>query len=256
MTKPYEKWIVIYDTHIPYFDKKSWRAIEAYMADEVFDGWLHGGDLVDLNELSRWNEDTPRLKTEKTQQTFDKANKFLDIQQKIVRANNKDAKFVLLEGNHEYRVEYYMDRHPELTGLLEVKKNLRLEERGIKWVRSWTKGHIYKKGHAFFTHGLYISKYHAHKMVDTFGTCIFYGHSHDVMEMPKTFAGNDKTLVGKSLGCTCDYKQTYLKGNPTKWQQAITIFNFLPNGFFNEYVIKIFNHKFIAPNGKVYDGNK
>ena len=128
------KAIIRTDTHIPYEDKKTIEVIRKFERDNKFDYWIHLGDLVDLNELSRFNEEAPRRKTEKTMETFKRANEYLDIEQEIIRKNNKDAKFVLLEGNHEFRVETFMDKFPELTGLLEIEKNLHLKERGIKWI--------------------------------------------------------------------------------------------------------------------------
>src|SRR5207253_4459819 len=64
-------------------------------------------------------------------------------------------KIVLLEGNHDYRVERFIDAYPRMAGSLEVEKGLHLKERGIKWVRSWSKGEVYKVGKAGFIHGLY-----------------------------------------------------------------------------------------------------
>ena len=43
-------------------------------------------------------------------------------------------------------------------------------------------------------------------MVMAYGVCIFYGHTHDVMEFPLVTWGDNRTLVGKSLGCLCDYQ--------------------------------------------------
>ena len=34
------------DTHIPFHDKRSLKAVEKLMADYRFDGWLHIGDLA------------------------------------------------------------------------------------------------------------------------------------------------------------------------------------------------------------------
>ena len=93
-------------------------------------------------------------------------------------------------------------------------------------------------------------------MVDYYGVNIFFGHNHDIQGFSKVNRGKNKTLVGQSLGCLCNYEQGYIQGNPTNWQQAFGIFYFFPNGHFTYYIPRIFNHKFISPEGKVYDGNK
>ena len=141
-------------------------------------------------------------------------------------------------------------------GTYEIPTKLRLKERGIQWVPSWSTKAKYKKGHAVFIHGLHTTKYHSNKMVSKFGTNVYYGHTHDIQEMPWEQDGNDKTIVGKSLGCLCEYDQKYLKGNPTKWQQGFSEFFFFPDGHFDEKTTRIFKHRFIGLDGKVYDGKK
>ena len=254
--KQYEQWIVMTDFQTPYHDTASLRAVEAYMADEKWDGYINLGDFLDFNELSSWNEDAPRRVIEKTAQTFKIGNEILDRHQKLIRAKNKDAIMVLLEGNHEYRTEVYMDKHPELEGTLEVEIGLRLKERKITWVPYWSTGKLFKKGNAYFAHGKFTNKNHAFNTVDRYGVCIYYGHTHDVQEFPKVVYGKDKTLVGKSLGCLCRYDQRYLKGNPTNWQQAFAVFRFFPDGYYTENTIRIFKNRFVGLNGKVYDGKK
>jgi len=173
-----------------------------------------------------------------------------------MHAGCKDAQFVLLEGNHDYRAfdAAQKDIYHKFQSELNYAKMLNLKERGVKWVKSWTDGELFKLGNAYFTHGLYTNQYHAKKMVERFGVCIYYGHLHDVMEIPITQRGPDKTLVGKSLGTLCDYKQKYMKGHPSNWQQAFAVFEFFPDGFFQETTIKIFKNRFKILNGKIYDG--
>ena len=251
-----QKWIVLPDMQVPYEDPVTLRAVEAYMADNRWDGCLNLGDFLDFAELSRFDEDSPGRKVDRTATTFERGREILERQLSILRKRNKKCRYVLLEGNHEFRVEDYMDKHPELKGMLEVSKGLGLKDLGVEWVRSWSRGDVFRLGNAFFVHGKYTNKYHAAKMVDTYGVCIYYGHTHDVQEFPKVLRGNDKTIVGKSLGCLCRYDQVYLKGSPTNWQQAFAVFHVFPDGFYTEQTVRIFKHRFVSPDGRVYQGKK
>jgi hypothetical protein len=245
--------IVIPDLQVPYEDKRSLAAVEKYMADETWDEYINLGDFLDFDNISVHNKGKIGLNEGKTIDGFYKAgNVILDRHQKILRANNKKAKFTLLEGNHDYRIEKYIEEHPESKGLLEVEKGLCLKERGIKFVRCYSKGELYKLGKSYWHHGLYCGGNHAKKMVDNFGVNVFYGHTHDVSLHSKVQWGKDKTIVGQSLGCLCDYEQSYIKMNPTNWQHAFGVFYYLPSGYFTYYVVRIFNHSFVAPNGKIY----
>lgn len=226
------------------------------MADHKWDEWIQLGDFMDFDCISKFNEEAFRnVENKRLADDYNEANDILDRHQTIIRANNPKAKFTLLEGNHEYRTERLIDKYPVLEGLVEVEHWLNLKKRKIEYVRCYKKGDIYKLGNANFHHGLYTNKYHSAKMVDNFGVNIYYGHTHDVQSSPKIIRGKNKTLEGMSLGCLCKYDQSYIKNNPTNWSQAFGVMHVLPNGFYNLFVVKIFNHAFVSPEGKFYDGN-
>jgi len=256
MRKKYERWLVLPDIHLPYEDKRTFEALEAYVADvqksrNPFTGWLQLGDFLDLDELGRWNKDYEASIKGDLAESFERGNSFLDRHQKLM---GEDCRMVMLQGNHDYRTVDFGLKNPHLATHANFERNLRLEERGIKFVKCWETGEMFELGNAYFTHGKFLNKYHAFKMVDTFGVCVFFGHTHDVMEFPKSTWGNDKTLVGKSLGCLCSYEQSYMKGSPSNWQQAFSEFYIFPNGMFQENTIKVFQHRFVGLNGKVYQG--
>ncbi len=245
--------MVLPDTHIPEHDPVSLNAVEQYMEDHEWDEMVQLGDLLDLDELSKHNIGNLRIvESKRIRKDLDIAGAILDRWQKKLRK----AKITILEGNHDFRMERYIDANPALEGLLEVPNALKLKDRGIRWVPAWSKGQVYDIGKAQFTHGLCTNQYHACKMVREFGSNIFYGHTHDVQMYSQTYRGDDETRVGQSLGCLCKYELSYLRGRPTRWQQAFAIFRFLPSGFFSYSVVRIFNGEFISPEGKVYKGKR
>lgn len=247
--------IVLPDMQVPYHDKRSMDAVEQFISKHKWDYYINLGDYMDLDCISSHNKNNLRaVEGKRIMKDYEAGNLILDRHQKIIQKKNPGAKFVLLEGNHEYRIERYIDANPQLEGMVEVEIGLRLEERGFKYVRCYKTGEHYTLGKANFHHGQYTSKYHANKMVDAYGDNIFYGHTHDIMCHPKVLKGKDKTLVGQSLGCLCDYEQSYIGKNPSNWQQGFAVFFFLPNGFFTYYVTRIFDHKFIGIDGVVYQG--
>ena len=247
-----QQWIILPDIHVPHHDKKSLAAVEKYMAAHRWDGWLQLGDLLDFNELSSYVAGKPGAVTEETADTFAGGRSLLERHAGILRKRNPKCRMVLLEGNHDYRAVTYAEKHPGLKEHLDVPRNLRLKETGVEWVQAWSRGRLFKLGHANFAHGRFIPKHHAAKMVEHYGVCLYYGHTHDVMLFPKVTHGNDKTLEAGSLGCLCRYDQKYMKGAPTNWQQAVSTLFLQPNGNYNLYVSRIFNHKFVGPDGRLY----
>jgi predicted phosphodiesterase len=255
MDTPYSI-IVLPDPHLPYEDRRDMRAIEDYIADSRFDEWLCLGDALDFDILSRFDEkNLRRFEGKDLEMYYQAGNAWLDRQQSLIRKGNRAAKFTLLEGNHEGRVEKLIDAMPGLRHTVEVERNLNLIKRHIVWVRCDTKGALYKVGKAYFTHGRYFGSGHAKKMVENYGVNIFYGHTHDVQGFTKPQWGKDKVLAAQSFGCLCDQeKLEYIKGSPVNWEHAFGVFYVMAGGFFTFYPVRIYNHSFTAPNGVTYSG--
>ncbi|MEA2036690.1 MAG: hypothetical protein U9O94_04230 [Nanoarchaeota archaeon] len=241
--------VMIPDLQVPFHDKKALNLVLKYIKDTKVDEVIILGDFMDIFSLSSHADGRPgQLENHRIFDEYKQGNKVLD---KIQKAS-KNCKLTYLEGNHEFRVERYYDKFPVLRGQLDVDKCLNFKERGIKYVKCYTNGDVYQLGNAYFHHGLYINDHHAKKHVSNFGVNIFYGHTHDFQSYSKVLWGEDKTIVGQSLGCLCDYKQSYVKGNPTSWQLGFGVFYIRPSGFFTYYTPRIFDYKFVAPNGKIY----
>jgi hypothetical protein len=229
-------------------DTESLAAVERYVSRYKWDEVVVLGDLMDFDCISAHNAQKLKLvEGKRIQKDYDHGNRFLDRWQRATGS----AVWTLIEGNHDERIERYIEANPVLEGSVEMAEKLNLAGRGIRWVRFWTRGEVYSIGNAHFIHGLYCNKYHAERHARDYGVCIFYGHTHDVQEMPQTLRGSDKTIVGQSMGFLGRYDQPYMKGRPSKWQQAFGVFHFMPNGYFNHFVVRIFDHKFISPEGEL-----
>lgn len=233
-------------------DPLTLRAVERYMKEQAWDEVIQLGDFMDFNVISSHNKDNLRaVAGSSVRKDYDAGNRVLDRWQKA-----HSGKWTILEGNHDFRVERYIDAHPELEGSLEMPIGLHLKERGIKWIKSWSEGLLHSVGKANFLHGLYTSDHHAKAMVSNFGMNVFYGHLHDFQLYSRVLHGDNKTIVGQSLGCLCSYRQYWMKRRPNRWQQGFAEFHIHPNGTFQYFPIMIFNHKFTLQDGTVIDGNK
>lgn len=254
----YKTGIVLPDIHVPKHDAETLAAVEAYIADERWDYYINLGDFMDWPFLHfKTKEKLREVEGERIVAHYDEGAEILDRHQKACRNKNKTCEMVLLEGNHDVRIENLIDANPPLEGIMEPERVLEFSKRRIKYVRSWSKNELFNVGNAFFHHGLYTNKYHAAKMASVFDVPIFYGHLHDTQEYSEIKQGEDKTIAAQSMGCLCKYEQGYLRGRPTRWQQAFGVFWFFPDGYFQHALVKIFKHKFVGPtNGKLYDGSE
>lgn len=230
-------------------DLQTWYAVLNYIETQNYDEVVQLGDFLDFNCISSHNKENLRaIEGQRILKDYTSGNTILDELQLAV----KGAAITILEGNHEYRMERLIDKMPALEGWVEVEKGLRLEERGINYVKTWEKGEVYRIGKAGFVHGLATTNFHSKAMALKYGMCIFYGHTHDVQEYSLEMKGDNSTIVGASLGCLCRYDLPYMRGRPSKWQQAFAEFYFKENGYFNHFITRIFGHSFTATNGKTY----
>ena len=199
------------------------------------------GDFMECEAVCHWIENKRRLvENKRLLKEYAVANQELDWVQKYSR------RVVYLEGNHENWVEQYIDKHPEVEGLLELSTNLRLGKRGIRFVPL---NNLYRKGRIHFLHGVYINKFHALKHLTRYGCCLCYGHTHTA----QTAQLNMKMMLpimAYGLGCLCDHAPAYLKGRPSNWicQLAVMECN-TKTGRFNLTPINITDNQFIY-NGK------
>lgn len=251
-----QRWIVLPDPHVPHQDERTNEALLHYIMDHKWDGWLCLGDLCDFDAISHWTKSQIRLVQGKSvMNQYKTANAYLEQHYHALAENNPDVRMVLLEGNHDYWVERYIDENPAMEGMLEVENNLDAVKDGrCRWIRSWSKGEVFNLGHAHFVHGDKITKYHARVMAEQYGTNIFYGHTHDIQSYTYERKGDGKAFCGQSLGCLCEYQQSYMRGRPSKWQQAFAVFYVLPSGNFYYYIVRVFDNKFVSPEGKEYGG--
>lgn len=243
--------LAIPDLHAPVHDVRSLKAVEEVMGGERWDEIVQIGDFMDHNSISSHNIGKLRkVEGQTLQADYDVGNSILDRWQKLA----PKAKLTILQGNHDERPERLVDAQPQLRGRVETEHGLHLKKRGINWVPWWRDKRLtYQIGNAHFIHGLYTNQYHAAKHAARWGVNVFYGHLHDVQGYSVVLQGEDKTIVGQSLGCLCEYNQDYLQGAPSAWQQAFGAFHFFADGFFTYNVVRIFRHRFYY-GGQVFQG--
>lgn len=256
-TRPYKLALVLPDIHNPHEDKKAVAGVERYAADESWDYWICLGDLLDNDAISAFNAGKPRklMAAPTVKEQFDYTNVFLDRHLQAVKAKSPNVECVLIEGNHEERTERYCDGRPELEGIVDVAEGLRLKERGIRYVRFWSKGESYKLGKLTCIHGAYTPQNHAAKHVRDYGTSLVYGHVHDAQQFSVKLKGSGKPLSAWSIGCLCRLDLDYMRGRPHNWIHAFAVVYIFPDGNFQLTTVPIVGGRFVGPtNGRVYNG--
>jgi hypothetical protein len=242
------------DLQYPYSEKRAVEALLKYASDNWWDEWVDLGDRIDFDFISKHTKGYPRLQWGKRlHNTYDDAKRELDRWLQAIRNKNPKCKATWIQGNHEYRIDRYVDEHPEVEGLIEVPVQMGLKERNVLWVPYWEKGETYRIGKATFLHGRWINEFHAKKHVLAFMTSVVYGHTHQLQSYSLIKQSKHTPLEGLSLGCLCE-EMSYMRGAPTNWDRAFGVFVFEDDGKFQRWVVRIMNGGFRSPEGKFYRG--
>jgi len=251
-----KKIVLLPDIHYPNHNQQSMNAVFKFL--DYFKPHVINliGDAMEMNFASHWKRKTGDQSYTKdsaveTYSKFD--NNILSIIEGLL---DDDCEKVYMGGNHEHWVNGMIMKDPTLKGAIEPEILLGLEERGWDWI-PYIKNHkrgIVKYGKLLVTHGFYTNKYHAAKMADIFSKSIVYGHTHDVQLYTKVTYDDDGYHTAQSIGCLCNNRPEFMRGNANRWVNAFAVIYLREDGMYNLYVPIIINGVFTFER-KVFNGN-
>ena len=247
-----QKTILLPDIHYPHYDLRVMDAVGEFMVDYDPDEIVYMGDQLSLDCISGWNRNKPLLKEgQRLIRDFNNFDKdILQVHENITRSETRRTFFI---GNHEQRLQWYIEVHPELEEMIEIDRNLKLQERGYKIIPF---NAIYKIGKLSVIHGYYWNKYHANKTLEAFEGNVVYSHVHNPQMYAKVSPVDRKGYhTATSLPCLCNIKPDYKKNAPNFWINGFGVLEHLPaTGYFNIYTIIIIDGSFMW-NGHYYGKN-
>lgn len=244
-----QKTILLPDIHYPHYDLKVMDAVGEFMFDYEPDEIVYMGDQLSLDCISGWNKNKPLLKEgQRLIRDFNNFDK--DVLKLHERITDPDTRRTFMIGNHEQRLQWYIEMHPELEEMIEIDRNLKLTERGYRIIPF---NGIYKIGKLSVIHGYYWNKYHANKTLEAFEGNVVYSHVHNPQMYAKVSPVDRKGYhTATSLPCLCNIKPDYKKNAPNFWINGFGVVEHLPaTGYFNIYTIIIIDGAFMW-NGKYY----
>ncbi len=244
-----QKTILLPDFHHPHCDNSLMDIIGEFIVDYNPDELVYMGDQVSLDSLSWFDRNKPLLKEgRRLIKDYDNFNK--DILRSHENITRSDIRRTFIYGNHEYRIDRYVENHPELEGFIDIIRYLKLEERGYKIIKY---NKVHKVGKLNIIHGYYWNQHHAKKTVEIFEGNVVYSHVHNP-QMHAKLSPIDKNgyHMATSLPCLCNIKPDYKKNAPNRWINGFGIVEHIEaTGYFNLYTIIINNNSFMY-NGKYY----
>jgi predicted phosphodiesterase len=192
--------------------------ITSWIADtDRVDGVINLGDFLDLPTFGRFEQEAAFAGT--TQKAFDRGHLFLQQQR---AAAGEQAHIVLIEGNHDRRLEKFIATNAAAAwGLKRANANelpvmsipylLRLDEINVTYIDAYPAGAFWLTKNLRAVHGNKArsngSTAAAYTNADPHISTIF-GHAHRLEIQSKTVFDRDGAIksVAVSPGCLCDVK--------------------------------------------------
>jgi hypothetical protein len=244
-----QKTVLLPDIHSPHYEQRVMDAVNEFIVDYQPNEIVYMGDQISLDCVSAWNKRRPLLKEgQRLIKEYENFNdNVLEVHEGLTQ---NDTRRVFMMGNHEERIRWYIEEHPELDGIINLEKHLRLEERGYKIIEF---NGIHTVGKLNVIHGYYWNKYHAAKTLEAFEGNVVYSHVHNPQVYAKVSPIDRKGYhMATALPCLCNIKPDYKKNSPNFWLNGFGIVEHLPaSSFFNLYTIIIVEGSFMF-NGNYY----
>jgi predicted phosphodiesterase len=240
--------VSIYDAHVPFHDKATWKACLDLIKDEQPDEVILVGDFLDVSSMS--SHAAGGWEVAKLSDEIKAGREAI----RELRAAAGGAKIIYLEGNHESRPKRTaQQRLSAVVDLVAVDKLLGLKEQGIQWLQE---GKALRRGKLRYVHGYWTGDSHAKThLAKLMWPGVAYGHTH--RPQMYSFADGDGTVrVSYGMPCMCELQAEWLRGQPSGWVNGFGVaYVDEETGDFNMLPVLAFGGKFIW-NGKRYDGSK
>lgn len=231
-------------------DPRAFAAAFAFLEDFKPEVLILGGDMLDCGVVSHHNHGKPgRVEGMRLLSDADGCRR--DCIQPLETLGASTMVYII--GNHEDWLNDMVDQHPELEGLFDV-------ERLLKLAPLWQvvpQGKHFSLGKLTFLHGDQIKgagEHCAKAAVTAYERNVRFGHHHTYQVFTKTSALDIKLgRTGVAVPCLCTKDPKYQEGKANRWQQGVNFGYILPDGTFRDYVALIIDGKMVV-GGKVYRG--
>lgn len=232
-----QRHIMFGDDQIPDVDMSALNAVlKVNDRWRATDAWIMG-DMINATTVGKFG--FPANYERDLNSEILEGRGILKLKAQRLREANPDVKIRYLEGNHELRLQKYMDKHArELAMLTEtdgqqtvsIPRLLGLNELGIEWIPYWEDEHIQE---AVILHGNIArvkGGYTAQAYIDRYGSTTIAGHTHRLAMVGRTQNGVPKWGIETGSLCRPKMEVQYVREGQADWQQGFATLGIDGNG--------------------------
>ncbi len=251
--------LTVFDAHVePGQDLSRFDALGNFIAEKKPNIIVDGGDFSSIGSLSDWDSDKRRkMELRRYANDIEATNEAINrmyapLVKLQSRARRHKAKMyrprkVKIQGNHEYRVDRYLDYNPVMEGTIDYSRDISFgdvefsEYSYIPFMSPHEQSASFINGVAF-THGprnragLISSKYvSARALADAFECSVVFGHTHRfVRDSLLRVRGDGSRPVHVALngGCFFEDIPEYALNNANDYYPCVLILDLYEEGKF------------------------
>lgn len=167
------------------------------------DKLIINGDLIDFSYISKFSEgvvgaqEGKRLKAD-----------FDIIKNELAFYKKYSSNIIYLEGNHENRLDKYLEKNPVLKGLFKLEDITK--DMGIDFIPLNLQPYSIRND-ILITHGLSYTKYFSCKHAELSNNNIICAHTHRTQSYTTSFP-DGRTITGYGIGCLSTLNPSYTAG--------------------------------------------
>ena len=257
-----KKIVLLPDFHYPHINKTAVNAVFQFIEWFKPNAVNLLGDAMNMDSVNHWMQEKGSKKYFEGKRLLEEYKDFdQDILTPLEAILPQRCEKTYMGGNHEDWINTLLDKEPQLEGMIEVEKAVRLKERGWEWI-PWLKygQGDYERGLKHYGkllvfHGQYTNKYHSAKTTETYSKSCAYAHTHDIQLHTKVTVDDYKGYhTAQSIGCLCNTSPDYMRGRMNRWVNAFGVIYLREGGLYNLYVPVIVRGKFVFA-GRMFNGN-
>lgn len=216
----------------------AWCIARQFTCDIKPDCIILGGDFMEMGAVSPWLHDKDKALLLEGRRYSDDVGQGRSELEKLRKAcPNSELEY--LEGNHEAWLRQYLEKHPELVGQMDLRKDMDFDGLGINW-RDENK--VLPIGELNYIHGWYTNQNHAKKTMEDMGHNCMYGHMHEHQVFSKRMRSGQKPHMAMSVGCLCDLNPSYRRNKPKSWLHGFGFVEYRQDGTFQAHHLVIIDN--------------
>lgn len=214
-----------------------------------------GGDFMTIESFSNWDMKKNRLMEgiryakemaagREAMDLIFGPMEFHNLKMRDHKSKLYKPEVIWCEGNHENRVDRYLESHAQLVGQLELAlpQNLNYAAYPINIVLPYRE-YIYRDGIAFChvpfngkspVQGIYVAK----RALEVMGTSVVFGHAHRWQEQDIDRHGVPQ-IQALCAGCFFEHEDPYVKGTQLTYRRGIALLHQYEYGRFDVEQISI-----------------